>query len=67
MCLIIFKPIEDEDGTPLVPDDWIESSLERNKDAVGIMYVENDRVVVDRMLGTKDNKDELIKFCKDYN
>jgi hypothetical protein len=60
MCLIIYKPTNEYSFSTVD----MEASISRNDDGVGVMYYEDGRVLVDRLV--EGTEGELTNFCLTY-
>lgn len=64
MCLIIYK----KGNAASFTSDMMKTSVSRNSDAAGVMYVENGRVVTDKIIGGNTITDiqRLAEWCQNY-
>lgn len=57
MCLIVFK----RDDASQFTNRQFKNMIHKNKDGLGIMYLENDRVVVNKSMGDEEEKFRMFK------
>jgi len=65
VCLIVYKP----DGDSAFTDEHMRSSIDRNDDGAGVMFIDDGRVRVDKIVGDSNletNQDTLFEWCSNH-
>lgn len=60
MCLLITQ----KNNAPKLSDIWLRDFYTRNADGVGVMYAQNNKLVIKKII--PKNADEFIQFYRDY-